>query len=119
MWSGHLMDQAKSGLDWTAISSVLAAMIALGGVVITMFVTLRTSNRSEDSKREAEFDDRVDAELTRVTGERDKVRSDNDRLREELDHLWSRCQQIQEREVAYRRWIREQGFNPDEVLASG
>lgn len=119
MWSSLLTDQAKTGWDWTAVATILAALIALAGVLLVAFVTLRTSKSTEDSRREADLDDRVDAELTRVTGDRDRLRAENDRLRGDYDTLWTARQAVLEREITYRRWIREQGGNPEEVLAGG
>lgn len=119
MWLGSLAEAVKGGFDWGPLAAFGAAVIALLGAVFAALVSLRTSRVSEDSKREADLEQRVDAELARVTGERDRLRVDYDRLRNEYEVLWTARQQVLEREVAYRRYIREQGENPDEVLTGG
>lgn len=118
MWFA-LVAEAKAGFDWQPLAAIGAAILSLCGVVLTVVVSLRSSNRTEESKREADLDDRVDAELARVIGERDRLRAENDKLRTDYDLLWQARQSVLEREVAYRRWIREQGGHPDEVIQSG
>lgn len=119
MWLAVIAESVKGGFDWGPLAAFAASIVALIGVVATVVVSLRTSKNTEESKREADLDDRVAAELVRVTADRDRLREDNDRLRTTYDTLWTSRQQGQEREYAYRRWIREQGKNPDEVLTGG
>lgn len=119
MWLRILAEATdpKGGFDWGPLATFGAAILALSGVAVTVVVSLRTSKATQESQRESDLDDRVDAELVRVIGERDKLRADNDKLREDYTTLWQLRNQVLEREVSYRRWIREQGKNPDEVLS--
>lgn len=120
MWLRILVEATNpKGFDWGPFATLGAAILALCGVAATVVVSLRTSKATEESKRESDLDDRVDAELVRVTGERDRLRAENDKLRADYDLLWQARQQVLEREVGYRRWIREQGENPDKVLTGG
>lgn len=119
MWFLYAAEQTGSGLDWTAVSTVLAAIIALGGGLVTVFVTVRTSSRSEETKREADLDDRVDAEVERLGRENAALRAETASLRMDRDRFWSERNAALEREVMFRRYIREHGGNPDEVIAHG
>lgn len=72
---------------WPIVSGVIIAVLALAGTVATVVATFRSSSRSTDAERERAFDQRVDAELTRLRDALETMTAERDRYREQFANL--------------------------------
>lgn len=106
MWA---FPAAAGGGDLGWLASIIVGLLSLAGAAIAAVTSLRSSGRKVDADRETELEQQISAEMTRL-------RADNDTLRTARDRYFDQRNAAQEEVAALRRWIRDNGGNPDEIL---
>lgn len=102
---------------WPIVGSVIVAVLALAGAVWAGATTLRASsanNLTQIAKyandRDAQHDQRIEAENVRL-------RAENDQLRERETQRSADLRELQERHARLRVGVIAIGLDPDEITA--